>query len=103
MNPKRYKIYCFLIAALLATVISYAQTVVITFNAAIYGQTLEGLGFVQLMNTYPQDLVGKVVIRVREIKSGQVASITIPGVYLRRGNNTIDRLAFSRSRFSFGD
>lgn len=103
MNLKRYKIYCFLIAALLATVISYAQSVVITFNAAIYGQTLEGLGFVQLMNTYPQDLSGKVIIRVREIKSGHVASITIPGVYLRRGNNTIDRLAFSRSRFSFGD
>ena len=103
MKLKRYKTYYFFIAALLATVLSYGQNVVITFNAAVYGQNLEGLSFVQLMSSYPQDLTGKVVIKVREIKTGNVASITIPGVYLRRGNNTIDRLAFSRSRLSFGN
>ncbi len=102
MKPGSCKIYYFVIA-LFATVISHGQTVAINFNAAINGQSLEGLGFVQLMNSYPQDLVGKMVIRVREVKAGNVVAITVPGFYLRRGNNTIDRLAFSRSRFSFGN
>src|SRR5689334_3765650 len=95
------KIYCFVIL-ILGWNICFSQQVLINFDPAIYGQSLEGLSFAQMVNLYPQDLNGTVTIRVRETHVGNVATIRMPSFQLRKGNNTIDRLAFSRALFSFG-
>lgn len=87
---------------LLMALISSAQ-VSIQFNAAIYGQSLEGLSFVQILNSYPHDVNGKITIKVREIRAGNVVTATIPGVYFRRGNNILDRVSFGNARFVFGN
>ena len=97
------KLYCFVAAVFLTVTSSFAQSVLISFNPVIYGQSIEGLSFVQLMNAYPQDVLANISIKVREVKAGHVVSISIPRVSLRAGNNTIDRSAFSRGRFSFGN
>jgi hypothetical protein len=95
------KIYCFIIL-ILGWNICFSQQVLINFNPAVYGQSLEGLSFAQMVNLYPQDLNGAVTIRVRETHAGNVATIRMPAFLLRRGSNTIDRLAFSKALFSFG-
>lgn len=97
-----YSLYCFLIAVLVTAMTSYAQNIVINFNPAIYGQNIEGLSFVQLISSYPQDVLAKINIKVREVKKGHVVSVMINQALVRPGSNTIDRSAFSRSRFSFG-
>jgi hypothetical protein len=97
------KTYCLFVIAFIISVASPAQQVLINFNPLSYGQSLEGLGLVQLINSYSQDLYVKVNIKIKETHGGMVASISIPGFNLRRGNNTIDRSAFSRSRISFGN
>jgi hypothetical protein len=97
------KIFLFTIALQLLAASNYAQQVMINFNAAIYGQSLDGLSFVQLVNSYQQDLRSQVTIRVKEMQVGSVLTLIIPNFFLKRGNNTIDRVAFSRASVSFGN
>lgn len=95
------KLFFFLVL-LLPTIAMKAQ-VVINFNAVVYGQSLEGLGFVQLINSSTEDITVTVTIKVRENTAGSVLSATIISVPLRKGSNTLDRAAFSRAKFSFGN
>jgi len=92
-----------ILAFICCGIASRAQQIVIQFNPAVYGQTIEGLSMVQLVNGQTQDFIGRVTIKVREIKAGHVATIVIPAFTLRPGNNIIDRLSFSKGRFSFGN
>ncbi len=92
----------YLLGILLTGKNSWSQ-VAINFNPAIHGQSLEGLSFVQLSNSYPQDAYCRVTIKIREMQAGNVVSMSTPLFLLRRGNNIIDRTAFSQSRFAFGN
>lgn len=87
---------------LLLGVISQAQ-VTINFNTAVYGQSLDGLSFVQIINRSNEAVKATVTIRVNEQTAGNVLTGTIVSVPLHRGSNTLDRVAFSRGRFSFGN
>ncbi|MGN6293126.1 MAG: hypothetical protein ACTHMV_10315 [Chitinophagaceae bacterium] len=82
--------------------LAYCQ-VTIQFNAAVYGQSLEGLSLAQILNSQQQELIGRITIKVREVKAGHVVTVVIPSFTLRQGNNMIDRVAFSKGRFLFGN
>lgn len=77
--------------------------VTIQFNAAVYGQSLEGLSLAQILNSQQQELIARITIKVREIKAGHIVTVVIPSFMLRQGNNMIDRVAFSKGRFLFGN
>lgn len=74
----------------------------VSFNAAIYGQSLEGLSFAQITNTSSEFVVARVTIRVREVIAGNVVTVFIPSLTIRPGISPIERQAFARGRFSFG-
>lgn len=77
--------------------------IAVNFNAAIYGQSLEGLSFAQIINTSQETVSAKLTIRIREVEAGNVLTAIIPAVWIRPGNNNIDRTSFANSRFSFGN
>jgi hypothetical protein len=99
MKLKRHIIFycsiCFAFAA--------KGQIAMNFNAAVYGQSLEGLSFVQIINTSPETVNAKVTIRIREAMAGNVVTAIIPSVVIRQGSNTIERTAFANGRFSFGN
>jgi hypothetical protein len=72
------------------------------FSPVIYGQTIDGLAYVQIINTSGMDLRGFVTVKVREISGQDVVSIRTTNFLLRQGVNNISREAFSNARFSFG-
>lgn len=85
----------------LSSFIVQAQ-VAVNFSPAIYGQSLDGLAYAQIMNSSPGMLRAKLTIRVRQ---GNVHVLTVitPVFMLRPGMNAIDRTAFSKARFAFGN
>jgi hypothetical protein len=83
--------------------ITALSQVTINFNAPVYGQSLEGLSFVQVTNSSGEDVRVTITARVRENTAGNVVTAIFVGVPLRRGVNTIDGPSFSRGRFSFGN
>lgn len=83
--------------------VSGKAQIVINFNAAIYGQNLEGLSFAQIINSSNETVTVKITIRVRESTAGNVLTGIIYSVPIRQGINTIDRAAFANGRFSFGN
>jgi hypothetical protein len=101
MKPS--KIFCFFVVVFLAAFVTRAQQVIVNFNPLISGQSLDGLNFVLLQNSYPHDVLAKMTIRVRESHAGTVVTISVPSFILRPGNSSIDRNAFSRSKFSFAN
>lgn len=102
MQLKLHRSFSLSLVTLLFAGITKAQ-VTINFNAPVYGQSLDGLAFVQLMNSSNEDVKATVIIRVSEQTAGNVLTGTIVSVPLNRGSNTLDRAAFSRGRFSFGN
>jgi hypothetical protein len=99
MKLKRYILFC------LCTWFSITGTgqITINFNAAVYGQNLEGLSFAQIVNTSLEAVNARITIRVRESTAGNVVTAIIPSIAVLRGVNTIERTAFANSRFSFGN
>lgn len=77
--------------------------IAIYFNAAIYGQSVDGLPWAQIVNSSAHDVVGNLTIKVREVSAGNVLSITVKHALLRMGSNAIDRAAFSKAQFLFSD
>ncbi len=101
MQNRRVKIFFLLIPVFLMTATGWSQ-LTISFNAPIYGQSVDGLSFVQIFNSSSEDVTATVTINVKESTAGTVLTASISSVPLRRGNNTLDRSAFSRGRFVFG-
>lgn len=99
MKLKRYIFFC--LCYLIAT--AGKGQISINFNAAVYGQSLEGLSFVQIINTSPETVKASVTIRIREALAGNVVTAIIPSAVIRPGSNTIERVAFANGRFSFGN
>jgi hypothetical protein len=95
-----FKSISFISSLLVFSVTSWAQ-IIINFNAALNGQTLDGLSNVQITNSSHEDVRIKVNIQVREMNNGNVLNTTIPFVLLRQGVNNIDRRSFSNARFLF--
>jgi hypothetical protein len=77
--------------------------VTVSFNIPVYGQSLEGISFVQLFNGSNEDVKARLTVRIRESKSGTVLTAIFSGIPLRKGGNILDRASFSRGRFTFGN
>lgn len=97
-----YRICFVQLPVFLLAIVTQAQ-VSINFNAVVYGQSLDGLSFVQLFNSSNEDVKIKVTIKVREAVAGNVLTAIITSAPLHKGANTLDRGAFSAGRFSFGN
>jgi hypothetical protein len=93
----------FLSLFLLLFATTSSSQLIINFNAAIYGQTLDGLSNVQITNSSHEDVRAKISIHVREMGNGNVLSAVIPFVLLRQGINNIDRNSFSTGRLQFSN
>jgi hypothetical protein len=98
----------FLKYGLLVTVLSLItmtgkSQLTINFNAPVYGQSLEGLSFVQVFNSSNEDVLINLTVKVSETNLGNVLTGKINSIPIKRGMNTIDRSAFSKGRFSFGN
>jgi len=102
MRLKFFKIFFILLPIFLSAEIAQSQ-VTINFNPAIYGQSLDGLSYVQVFNASSENVRIKLTIKIKETTAGNVLTAVINSVPLYRGINTIDRGAFSAGRFSFGN
>lgn len=91
------KIVTFLILSL-----SVRAQIAINFTPAIYGQTIEGLSFVQLINQSVLPTRVMVTIKVRQNLSSLVV-IKTPAILLQQGINTINRRIFAGSSLAFGN
>ncbi|SJZ93199.1 hypothetical protein [Sediminibacterium ginsengisoli] len=85
---------------LLLSVKAEAQ-VMISFNPALDGTSVNRLGKVIMTNRYAFDLEAKLVISVREAKQGQLLKVTMPAFTLHTGTNVLPPDVFNRSAFSF--
>jgi hypothetical protein len=74
----------------------------VNFTPEVYGQTLDGLSYARVINTQPNILIGKMTIRVRESRNGNVVTALLPPFRINPGTNNIDRAAFSAAKFAFG-
>lgn len=77
--------------------------VAVTFSPVIYGQTVDGLAYAQILNSHSTDLRAKLTIRVREMRGLNVVTIKTLAFTIHPGVNTIDRVAYNNSRYIFGN
>jgi len=81
--------------------ILHAQ-IVVNFSPSIYGQTLDGLVYAQIMNTTGTDLKIEETIVINEVSGINVATIKTTPFVLLQGSNFISKAAFTNGRFNFG-
>jgi len=81
---------------------TYSQ-VSVNFKAALYGRSIDGLSYAQIINTSVQSVYAKVRVTVREMSQGLAATIRIPYFQLRPGNNIINSQNFTSSNITFGN
>lgn len=93
-------IFCTAVLLLLLTAL-HAQ-VLIQFEPAINGQTLDGLSYVRLINAGTTPVEGVLKINVKDAQGRTAVLIQTPMFRLMPGNNTTDRTAYSRSAVRFG-
>src|SRR4030095_4828003 len=99
-SMKRNWRYRFLFACLVFCINAQSQ-VSVNFNASLYGRSLEGLSFAQIVNTSAQPVHAKIKVTIREMTQGTVVTVQIPYFQLRTGTNRINSQSFSRSNFIF--
>lgn len=99
---KSKRLYKILIVFLVISVQATSQ-VSVNFNAAVYGRSLDGLSFAQIMNASSLPVHVKIKISIREMTQGIVATIHIPYFGLRAGSNHIERQALLKSNFIFAN
>jgi len=87
---------------LLISAISVRAQVAVSFSPPIYGQSIEGLAYAQIVNSSPGNLRAKLTIRVRR-GGTNVVTIVTPAFDLHPGANPVNRSAFSMARFAFGN
>jgi hypothetical protein len=75
----------------------------VAFSPIVYGHTLDGLVYAQIVNSYQGDLKAKLTIRVREMRGADVVTIKTPSFIIRPGVNPINKAAYSAARFVFGN
>lgn len=93
----RHSVFLFFIMAAL----SASSQVSVNFNAALYGRSLDGLSFAQLINAGARPVYAKIKITVWEMTQGTVAVGAIPYMQLKPGVNIISSQHFTRSSFVF--
>jgi hypothetical protein len=91
---------------ILLLVIAFIHTkaitqVLIQFNPATDGATINKLMNVTLNNRYPSELMAVVTLTVRESKQGVVLKIQTPQYLLARGVSMLPANVFQRSRFVY--
>jgi hypothetical protein len=74
----------------------------VNFNASLYGRSLDGLSFAQIINASAQPVSAKIKVTIREMTAGTVATVQIPYFLLRTGINNINSQSFTKSNFVFG-
>lgn len=90
-----------LFICLLFCICSQAQ-IIISFQPALNGQTLNGLSFVQIVNSYATESKGSFKVTVRDGNNTEVVSILAPQVNVHPGVNTLSRGVFSNANIRFG-
>jgi hypothetical protein len=95
------KIPVILIFVILLPFFMKAQ-IAVNFNPVIYGQSIEGLAYAQIVNSSLGNLIAKVTVKVRT-KGLNVVTIVMPSFQIHAGMNEISRAAFSNARFGFGN
>ena len=102
MRHGAYKIWLLVVCASLFGYLCRAQ-LTIQFQSAVYGQSIDGLSLVQLINSSGESVRGKITIRVKELTTGDVIRVSIFNALIARGTNSIDKQAFSTASFVFGN
>lgn len=90
-----------LLTCLLICLYSQAQ-IIISFQPALNGQTLNGLSFVQIVNSFPSEAKGAFKVMVKDINGAEVVSILVPQLSIHPGVNTLNRGVFTNSNIRFG-
>ena len=75
--------------------------IAVNFSPAIYGQTLDGLVYAQIMNSSGLQLKAKLTIKIREINGAEVAAIKTTTFTLQQGTNFINKTSFTNGKFNF--
>jgi hypothetical protein len=88
---------------LMTRAVPVQSQVAVNFIPAVYGQSLDGLAYAQIVNSSAGTLTAKVTIRVRQGRGTNVVTIVTAPFQLHPGVNPIDKRAFSASRFAFGN
>ena len=99
---RRYRRY-YLIMFLLASCLGGRAQVSVNFNTALYGRSLDGLAYAQIINASAQPVYAKLRIAVREITQGIIATIRVPYFEVKTGSHIINGQSFSRSNIVFGN
>lgn len=73
----------------------------ITFQPAVYGKSVQGLSFCQLIHPSMHDAKVEVRIIVKELSGIEVVTIKTAPFIIHQGVNSIDRKAFSNAQFTF--
>ena len=98
MKRNLYNIVFFIMIA-----VSYhaSSQVSVNFNASLYGRSLDGLSFAQIISVYPTIVFAKIKITVREMRQGPVVTINVPYRQYKTGLNIINSREFTNSNFVF--
>jgi hypothetical protein len=77
--------------------------IIVTFSPTIYGQSLDGLVYAQIINTSGMGLRVIETISIRDVSGGNVVSIKTAPFILSQGTNFISKAAFTNGKFSFSN
>lgn len=75
----------------------------VNFQPAVYGKSVEGLAFAQVVSSSALDAKVSVRISVKELSGFSVVVVKTAPFIIHRGLSPIDRVAFANAQFSFGD
>jgi len=98
------KIYKYILFLLLVMVAARGHgQVMMQFNPAMDGLSVNRLANVSINNRYQQDLGCRLTITIRETRLGNVLKINTPLFRLSKGFNFINADVFNRSNFAFAN
>jgi hypothetical protein len=95
------KLFCTAVFIWLAC--SLTAQVLIQFEPAINGQTLDGLSYVRLINSSAGTVDGALKITVKDQSGRTAVMVQTPAFSLMPGNNSLNRAIYTRSNVTFGN
>jgi hypothetical protein len=98
----RFKNYILIVFLTGAFANSFAQ-VTVNFNTALYGRSLDGLSFCQIINPATAPVYAKTKITITEVRVGLVATVQVPYIQLKPGMNLLNSRTYSQSSFLFSN
>lgn len=101
MKYKKIK-YFLVLSCFLLSLIGNGQ-VIVNFSPLVYGQTLDGLVYAQLVNSSGTDLKIVETITITELSGVKVVTVTTAPFILSQGTNFISKTAFTNGRFNFSN